>query len=142
MIYGFGFFKVNYLKFSLKFVNYYFITNLFWPSLSKFFPTYPFCTFPPGMNTFFFVKQNFWQQHYGSNFHLILTLSTNFLYTVCTFFPYFLKDIYLHFGLETYVRVLKTTVILVNWKGKSREYPKSTSFTPPRRNFHLDGCWL
>jgi hypothetical protein len=46
---GFGFFKVNYLKFSFKFVNYYFITNFFWPSLSKFFPTYPFCTFPPGM---------------------------------------------------------------------------------------------
>ncbi|CAB9541083.1 hypothetical protein BROOK1789C_1331 [Bathymodiolus brooksi thiotrophic gill symbiont] len=58
MIYGFGFFKVNYLKFSLKFVNYYFITNFFWPSLSKFFPTYPFCTFPPGMNKVFFVKQN------------------------------------------------------------------------------------
>jgi hypothetical protein len=48
MIYGFGFFKVNYLKFSLEFVNYYFITNFFWPSLSKFFPTYPFCTFSPG----------------------------------------------------------------------------------------------
>jgi hypothetical protein len=27
--------------------------------------------------------------------------------------------------------------MLVNWKGKSREYLKSTSFTPPRRNFHL-----
>jgi hypothetical protein len=27
MIYGFSFFKVNYLKFSLKIVNYYFITN-------------------------------------------------------------------------------------------------------------------
>jgi hypothetical protein len=52
MIYDFGFFKVCYLKFSLKFVNYYFITNFVWPSLSKFFPTYPFCTFPPGMNKY------------------------------------------------------------------------------------------
>jgi hypothetical protein len=25
----------------------------------------------------------FWQHNYGSNFHLILTLSSNFLYTVC-----------------------------------------------------------
>jgi hypothetical protein len=41
---------INYLKFSLEFVNYYFITNFFWPSLSKFFPTYPFCTFLQGMN--------------------------------------------------------------------------------------------
>jgi hypothetical protein len=35
-------------------------------------PTYPFCTFSPGMNKVFFAKQNlliwFWQKHYGSNF--------------------------------------------------------------------------
>jgi hypothetical protein len=42
---------------------------------------------------------------------------------------------------KIYVRVLKTTVMLVNWKGKSREYPKITSFTPLRRNFHLWICW-
>jgi hypothetical protein len=46
-------------------------------------------------------------------------------------------------AIETFKIINKETpqylVMLVNWKGKSREYPKITSFTPLRRNFHLDG---
>jgi hypothetical protein len=38
---------------------------------------------------------------------------------------------------KIYVRVLKTTVMLVNWKGKSREYPKST-WKPVTQESSLD----
>jgi hypothetical protein len=50
---------INYAKKkTYSCLGWWVITNFFWSSLSKFFPTYPFCTFPPGMNKVFFVKQN------------------------------------------------------------------------------------
>jgi hypothetical protein len=70
---------------------------------------------------------------------LIHKLSLQSVYILSIFFKRYL---FTFRPWKIYVRVLKTTVMLVNWQGKSREYLKSPSFTPPRRHFHLDGSWL